>query len=89
LGPDVNTLKHMVNISFDKGEDVYKFVSEKDRPVHVRFPVKLAVKIEEEFPEFFYYSDFILNLNKGEVFINYRFSDPQRISLNNAFLHTS
>ena len=59
----------MGNIFLDKGENVYKFVSEKDRPVHVRFPVKLAVKIEEELPGFFYYSDFVLNLNKGEVFI--------------------
>lgn len=74
MGLDVNTLKRMGSIFLDKGEDVYKFVSEKDRPIHVRFPVKLAVKIEEEFSEFFYYSDFVLNLNKGEVFINYRFS---------------
>jgi hypothetical protein len=74
LGLDVNTLKRMGSIFLDKGEDVYKFVSEKDRPIHVRFPVKLAVRIEEEFSEFFYYSDFVLNLNKGEVFINYRFS---------------
>jgi len=59
----------MGNIFVDRGGEVYKFVSENDRPVHVRFPVKLAVKIEEEFPEFFYYSDFVLNLNKGEVFI--------------------
>ncbi len=59
----------MGDIFVDKCGEVYKFVSENDRPVHVRFPVKLAVKIEEEFPEFFYYSDFVLNLNKGEVFI--------------------
>ncbi len=59
----------MGNIFVDKGEEVYKFVSENDRPIHVSFPVKLAVKIEEEFPELFYYSDFVLNLNKGEVFI--------------------
>jgi hypothetical protein len=69
LGSDFNKLKHMGNIFVDRGGEVYKFVSENDRPVHVRFPVKLAVKIEEEFPEFFYYSDFVLNLNKGEVFI--------------------
>jgi len=59
----------MGNIFVDKGGEVYKFISENDRPVHVRFPVKLAIKTEEKFPEFFYYSDFILNLNKGEVFI--------------------
>ncbi len=59
----------MGNIFVDKGGDVYKFMSENDHPEHVHFPVKLAVKVEEEFPEFFYYSDFILNLNKGEVFI--------------------
>lgn len=59
----------MGNIFVDKGGDVYKFMSENDHPEHVRFPVKLAVKVEEEFPEFFYYSDFILNLNKGEVFV--------------------
>jgi hypothetical protein len=69
LGSDFNKLKHMGNIFVDRGGEVYKFVSENDRPVHVRFPVKLAVKIEEEFPEFFYYSDFVLNLNNGEVYI--------------------
>ncbi len=53
MGSDFNKLKHMGNIFVDRGGEVYKFVSENDRPVHVRFPVKLAVKIEEEFPEFF------------------------------------
>ena len=59
----------MGKIFVDKGGEVFKFMSEKDHPVHVRFPVKLAVKIENEVPAFFYYSDFVLNLNKGEVFV--------------------
>ncbi len=59
----------MEKIFVDKGGDVFKLMSEKDHSVHVRFPVKLAVKIENEVPAFFYYFDFVLNLNKGEVFI--------------------
>jgi hypothetical protein len=69
LGPDINTLKHMQKIFVDKGGEAYEFMSDKDKPVHIRFPVKLAVKLDVKFPEFFNYSDFILNLNKGEVCI--------------------
>ncbi len=59
----------MGKIFVDKRGDVFKFVSEKDPPVHVRFPVKLAVRVENEVSEFFYYSEFVLNISKGEVFI--------------------
>jgi hypothetical protein len=79
----------MENMFVDKDGEVYKFMSENDRPIHDHFPVKLTVKIEEEFPEFFYYSDFVLNLNEGEVFIITDSPIFKRFCFNNAFLHTS
>ncbi len=60
---------HMRKIFVDKGGEAYEFMSDQDKPIHIRFPVKLAVKLDGKFPEFFNYSDFILNLNKGEVCI--------------------
>lgn len=57
----------MEKILVDKEGEAYEFISDKDRPKHVNFPVKLAVKHGDELPVF--YSDFILNINKGEIFI--------------------
>ncbi len=57
----------MDKLFFDMGGEVDEFISDKDKPKHVRFPVKLAVKHEKGFPEF--YSDFVLNVGKGGVFI--------------------
>ena len=34
----------MDKIFFDMGGEVDEFISDKDKPKHVRFPVKLAVK---------------------------------------------
>ncbi len=67
----------MDKVFVNMGGKVDEFISDKDKPKHVRFPVKLAVKLDVKFPEFFYYSDFILNLNKGEVYIKTDSSLPK------------
>ncbi len=38
----------MDKIFFDMGGEVDEFISDKDKPKHVRFPVKLAVKRREK-----------------------------------------
>ncbi len=65
----------MEKIFFVMGGEVDEFISDKDKPKHVRFPVKLAVKHEKEFPKFYF--DFILNVGKGEVFIKTDSSIPK------------
>lgn len=57
----------MNKLFVDRGGKIDEFFSDRDGIEHVRFPVKLSIKSENKLPLF--YSDFILNMNKGEMFI--------------------